>query len=115
MIHNPEIKQDPMYMLLRDGKIEEFNKRKAQGETFDLRNCDLRGLDLRAIDADGIDFGNCYFRQADLRGIDFSNSHMEGASINGAKISGCYFPSNILAEEVNLSLTHGTRMRVLKN
>ena len=63
------------------------------------------------IDADGIDFGNCYFRQADLRGIDFSNSHMEGASVNGAKISGCFFPKELTAEEINLSLTHGTRMR----
>jgi uncharacterized protein YjbI with pentapeptide repeats len=115
MTHKPQIKQDPMYALLREGKITEFNNRKAAAEPFDLTDCDLRGLDLRGLDADGIDFSNCYFRQADLRGIDFSNSRIEGASINSAKISGCYFPVNISAEEVNLSLTHGTRMRTSKN
>ncbi len=108
----PEIKQDFMYQLLREGKIEAFNQSKNDGESFDLRGCDLRGLDLRGLDADGIDFSGCYFRQADLRGIDFSKANLEGASINGAKISGCYFPKNIPADELALSLTHGTRIRV---
>lgn len=107
----PEIKRDPIYMLIREGEIAEFNKRKAQGEPADLTGCDFRGLDLRGLDATGIDFSNSYFRWADLRGIDFSSSRMEGASINGAKVSGCYFPKCISAEEIDLSLTHGTRLR----
>ena len=106
-----EIKTDPMYVLLRDDKIDEFNQRKSNGDSFDLTFCDLRGIDLRKLDADGIDFSGCYFRQADLRGIDFSNCNLEGASINGAKISGCYFPKAITADELSLSLHHGTRMR----
>ncbi len=107
----PEIKQDPMYQLLREGKIEAFNERKARGEAIDLQGCDLRGLDLRGLHAEGIDFSNCYFRQADLRGIDFSTCKLDGASINGAKISGCLFPTEFSAAELELSLLHGTRLR----
>lgn len=107
----PEIKQDKMYKLLREGKIEEFNKRKAAGEVFDLTHCDFRSVDLRGLEAKGIDFSHAYFRQADLRGIDFSGSILAGASLNGSKISGCYFPNELSADEITLSLTHGVRMR----
>jgi uncharacterized protein YjbI with pentapeptide repeats len=102
---------DPMYRLLRDGNIKEFNRRKSQGESCDLTCCDLRNLDLRGLDAIGIDFSNGYFRGADLRGIDFSASRLEGASLNDAKISGAYFPTELTPEEILLSVDRGTRMR----
>lgn len=111
MQKKPEIKQDPLYLLLRHGKTEEFNARRARGETVDLTACDFRGLDLRGLDASGLDFSDSYFRQTDLRGIDFSSSRLEGASIYGAKISGTYFPQELSAEEITLSLLHGTRLR----
>lgn len=111
MSHKPEFKSDPMYMLLRESNIDEFNKRKAQGESFDLTNCDLKALDLRGIDASGVDFSNTYFRLADLRGIDFSSSNLEGASINETRIGGCLFPKGLDAQEILLSLNYGTRMR----
>lgn len=111
MQNKPEIKQDPMYLLLRHGKTEEFNTRRARGETVDLTSCDFRGLDLRGLDASGLDFTNSYFRQTDLRGIDFSSCKLEGASIYGAKISGAYFPRELSAAELTLSLMHGTRLR----
>lgn len=41
------ISKDPMYLLLREGCIKEFNVKKAAGDKCDLRGCDLRGLDLR--------------------------------------------------------------------
>ena len=108
----PEIKQDDtMYQLLREEKIEEFNRLKASGAKVDLRHCDFRGLNLRGMDAKGIDFTGSYFRQSDLRGINFSHSRLEECSINGAKISGVYFPKELSAEEINMSLVHGTRMR----
>lgn len=100
-----------MYDLLRSGRIEEFNQRKAKGEVCDLRGASLRGLDLRTMDARGLDMSNCYMRHADLRGVDFTQTRLEGASINGARISGTYFPTELTAEEINLSLQHGTRMR----
>ena len=51
------------------------------------------------------------FRQTDLRSVDFRNTRMEGASINAAKISGAYFPADLTASEIELSLLHGSRMR----
>jgi len=102
---------DPMYQLLRDGNVVEFNRRKAAGESCDLTHCDLRSLDLRGIDASGLDFSHCYFRNTNLRGVDFSNSRLEGASLNEAKISGAYFPADLSAEEIVLSIEHGARMR----
>lgn len=107
----PQIKNDPMYQLLREGLIEEFNRRKAQGESCDLSYCDFRNLDLRGMDARGLDLSNAYFRQTDLRGIDFSQSRLEGVSINGARISGVYFPKELSPDEIELSFAHGTRMR----
>jgi uncharacterized protein YjbI with pentapeptide repeats len=105
---------DPLYQLLRDGNVKEFNRRKAQGEHCDLTGCELRNLDLRGLDAGGLDFSNSYFRAADLRGIDFSTARLEGASLNSAKISGAYFPVELSADEINLSVTHGTRLRYRK-
>jgi len=102
---------DPLYKLLREGRVKDFNERKKLGEKIDLRDCDFRGLDLRGLDAHGLDLRGCYFRQTDLRGVDLSESNLEGASINAAKISGVLFPTELSAEEITLSLLHGTRLR----
>ncbi len=102
---------DPMYLLLREGCIKEFNAKKAAGDKCDLRACDLRGLDLRGLDATGLDLGDCYLRQSDLRGVDLSQTNLDGASINACKISGVLFPYELSAAEIELSLLHGTRMR----
>ena len=111
----PRIKNnDVLYRLLRDGKIVEFNQQRSHNATLDLINCDFRGVDLRGLDATGLDLTGGYFRQADLRGIDFTQTKMEGASINSAKISGTYFPTELSATEIELSLIHGTRMRYHK-
>jgi len=110
----PRISDDPMYRLLREGAVEEFNSRRASGEACDLSGCDFRTLDLRKIDATGLDLHDAYFRQADLRGLDLTKANLEGASINAAKISGAFFPPELSAEELMLSLTHGTRMRYRK-
>ena len=105
------ISSDPMYRMLREGCIKEFNAKKASGDKCALRGCDLRGLDLRGLDADGLDFSDCYFRQSDLRGVDLSKAMMDGASINDCKNSGVLLPKELSASESELSLLHGTRMR----
>ncbi len=105
------ISNDPMYQLLRDGAIKEFNTKKAAGQACDLRNCDFRGLDLRGIDAAGLDFSGSYFRQADLRGVDLREANLDGASINNAQVSGVLFPAGLSAPEIIMSLQYGTRMR----
>ena len=107
----PRTSDDPLYRLLRHGEVDEFNAKRAGGEACNLRGTDLRGVDLRGLDARGLDLGGCYLRQADLRGLDLSETNLRGASISGAKISGVLFPIELSAEEITLSLTHGTRMR----
>jgi uncharacterized protein YjbI with pentapeptide repeats len=115
MTEQPKIIQEHLYQLLRDGEIDEFNKLKAAGQSCNMVNCDFRNLDLKKVDADGLDFTGCYFRQTDLRGVDLSNTKMEGASINGARISGTFFPSELSATEITMSIVHGTRMRYTKS
>jgi uncharacterized protein YjbI with pentapeptide repeats len=108
----PVISDDPLYRLLREGKVAEFNQRIAAGEKVNLTGCDFRHLNLQGLQAKGLDFSNSYFRQADLRGIDFSEClSLLGGSIHAAKISGAYFPKEIPANELLLSLEHGTRLR----
>jgi uncharacterized protein YjbI with pentapeptide repeats len=112
--NEPRIIDDPLYHMLRDGKIKEFNQARDQGQTPDLSHCDFRGIKLRGMNARGLDMGGCYLRNADIRGVDFSETRLEGASIHSAKISGACFPKAISADEINLSLLHGTRMRYEK-
>lgn len=108
----PLISDDPLYRLLRDGKVDEFNQRIAAGESTNLVGCDFRHINLQGLITKGLDLSNSYFRQADLRGVDFSEcDSLEGASIHAAKISGAYFPKELHPDEILLSLEHGTRMR----
>ncbi|HOX25429.1 MAG TPA: pentapeptide repeat-containing protein [Candidatus Krumholzibacteria bacterium] len=107
----PRIAKDPLYQLLRTDDIQGFNKRRAQGGACDLRGVDFRSLDLRGLDADGLDFTGSYFRDADLRGVDLRQAVVEGCSFYGAKISGTYFPAELAAEEIRLSVELGTRVR----
>src|ERR1700722_1799320 len=73
----PRKSADPLYLLLREGRAEEFNRRRKAGASCDLRGCDFRGVDLRGVDVASIDFSDCYFRQADLRGLDLPNGGCE--------------------------------------
>jgi len=112
MSDEPQHKEDDaLYMLIRDGKIDAFNQARSEGMSYDLTGADFRGVSLRGIDAAGVDFSNCYFRQADLRGLDLSQANLHGASIHAAKISGVLFPTGLRADEITLSLVHGTRLR----
>ena len=43
----PRKSADPLYLLLREGGSEEFNRRAKAGESSDFRGCDFRGVDLR--------------------------------------------------------------------
>lgn len=111
----PKKLDHPLFQLLVNEKIQEFNQQKSHyltaTELIDLQSADLRGLNLRKLDAAGLDLRNAYFRSSDLRGIDFREALLEGASFNRAKISGCYFADHLVAEELMLSLTAGTRLR----
>ena len=58
-----------------------------------------------------MDFSDAYFRSADLRGIDFRKANLEGASLAHAQISGTYFPVELSADEILMSMNFGTRLR----
>ncbi|MBP5090488.1 hypothetical protein HUS91_34190, partial [Pseudomonas chlororaphis] len=42
---------------------------------------------------------------------DLRNSSMEGASLAHAQISGAYFPPELTADEILMSVNFGTRLR----
>ena len=107
----PIIADDPLYCLLREGKVDEFNARRQAGVTPNLRQCDFRGSDLRGMNAGGLDLRDAYFRGADLRGLDLRDVNLRGASLAQAHISGVYFPEDLPANEIMMSVQHGTRLR----
>ncbi len=111
MAEQPKLSEDPMYQLLRDEDVHEFNLRRARGAPCELRGVDLRGLNLRLLNADGLDLTDAYLHGADLRGVDFRNAKLEGVSLKAANISGCYFPKEVRAEEILASVSHGIRVR----
>lgn len=98
--------------MLREGRVATFNARVSENGPADLTNANLRMADLRGAELKGASLKGAYLRAADLRGQDLSSCDMEGASIGAAKISGVLFPANLPADEITLSVTHGTRMRV---
>jgi len=110
-LRRPAEIENPLYHLLRDNKIVEFNQRRAAGEAVDVAGVDLRGLDLRGLKADGLDFSGSYFRQTNLQGLDLSKADLHGASLHDAQISGVLFPRELGAEEIRMSHTLGTRLR----
>ena len=110
----PVIKSDPLYQMLRHEDVDGFNTNRGTLDTSELTGGDYRGRDLRKMNARGLDFANAYFRNCDLSGIDFRETNLEGASLMHAKVSGVYFPDQLTAEEIRLSLDHGTRLRYRK-
>ncbi|POA26877.1 MULTISPECIES: pentapeptide repeat-containing protein [unclassified Pseudomonas] len=107
----PKILDTPLYALLHKDDIEGFNRERPKSGPIDMVGGDFRGLDLRELNAEGIDFSDAYFRSADLRGIDFRDASLEGASLAHAQISGAYFPSELSADEILMSMNFGTRLR----
>lgn len=107
----PQQLDNPLYRLLHNEKVRDFNTQKPKDGPIDLRSGDFRGLDLRQLDAEGVDFTDAYFRGADLRGLDLRHASLEGASIAHAQISGAYFPVELSADEILMSVNFGTRLR----
>lgn len=107
----PRQLDSPLYRLLREENISGFNAQRPMDIEVDLSGGDFRGLDLRALDAQGINFTDAYFRGTDLRGLDLRHSRLEGASLAHAQISGTYFPADLSADELLMSVNFGTRLR----
>ena len=107
----PKRLESALYSLLHQDDVAAFNLQRPRTGPIDLSGGDFRGLDLRELNADGIDFTDAYFRSADLRGVDLRTSSLEGASIAHAQISGTYFPAELSADEILMSVNFGTRLR----
>lgn len=101
-----------MYQYLQGENIVAFNKAREDGQTVDLRHSVFRGLDLKGANLTGLDLSGGHFKSADLRGLDLRDCNLDGCSIFNAKISGVFFPASLKADEINLSLLHGTRIRM---
>jgi len=105
------MKDSEMFMALRNGDVEAFNRLRAGGEVPDLEGANLRGADFRGADLQDVSLKNAYLPYADLRGSDLRSCNLEGASIKEAHISGVYFPADIPAQEILMSVQYGTRLR----
>ena len=108
----PRFLDDPAFRALRLSDFMAFNRHVAGLKVVDFSNADLRGVDFRGVtDIDKITVQGAYMRDTDLRGLDIRTWDMEGCSLYHAKISGAYFPANILPHEISNSIQLGTRMR----
>lgn len=110
----PSFPRDPVFKLLRVGEVDAFHKNIEGRDVLDFSGTDLRGTDFRKVDLSKIILRDAYLRDADFRGCDLRHLDLEGASLQSAKISGAYFPENIAASEISMSLRHGTRIRTKK-
>ena len=107
----PRFLDDPAFRCLRIGELDGFQNQLAGRKELDLSDSDLRGVDFRGLDLAKVRLRGSYLRDADLRGVDLRHVDMEGSSLYHAKVSGAYFPSNLSAAEISMSVQYGTRVR----
>jgi len=105
---------DPRVLnLVQEDRPLDFNRiAEAAPQGLDLSGAHFRGYDLRKFNFSRCNLSGCYLKNADIRGLDLSQANLSGASLKDAKVSGVFFPENLSAEEIRMSLTHGTRLRV---
>jgi uncharacterized protein YjbI with pentapeptide repeats len=125
--HYPRItKQRDGYLLnlLRDGKIEEFNRKRAEEDIplvlrgLDFSGKDLRGADLHEVDLSGtrlvktkLDIANLKgaklkladLSQANLKSADLYGANLSGANLTGANLRGADLKGMIDFSEANLT------------
>lgn len=98
--------------LIQEEKFLEFNNFvESRGGLVDLTGAHLRGYDMRKCKLQKADLTGAYLRSADLRSVDLSEAKLEGASMKEARVSGVLFPRELSAQEIQLSLAFGTRLR----
>lgn len=110
----PRFLDDPAYKCLRAGDLEGYRRAIQGRKTVDFTAADLRGIDFRQVEPGNLILRDAYLRDADFRGCDLRHVDLAGASLQRAKISGAYFPPEIDAAEIQLSVEYGTRMRARK-
>ena len=104
-------RQKRLPLVYEEGGREKFNELVAQGEIPHLQNQNLANLDLRGYNLSTMDLSGSYMRGVNLSGQDLRGANLSGVSLKDAKVSGCYFPEDLSAGEIRLSLEFGTRVR----
>jgi len=107
----PQYLDHPAYRCLRVDDVEGYHMAIINHPRVDFTGADLRGIDFRKADVSNLVLRDAYLRDADLRGLDLRHMDLEGVSFHGAKVAGAYFPPNLSAAEIELSVAHGTRVR----
>jgi uncharacterized protein YjbI with pentapeptide repeats len=107
----PSFPDDLAFKCLRAGDLDGYHREIEGRNVVDFSGTDLRAVDLRGADLTKVVLRDAYLREADLRGCDLRDLDLEGASLDRARISGAYFPANLAADEIQLSVRHGTRLR----
>lgn len=100
------------YQLLKNDDIEAFNEAREKGVEVDIKDANFRAFNLKGANLNGLDLSDSYFKNTDLRGVDLRSCNLSGCCFLNAKVSGVFFPNNISAAELNLSITSGTRIRL---
>jgi len=113
-MNRPKIIDDPAYHCLREDDAAGFRKHTEGRKEVDFSDTDLRGIDLHAVDLSKVKLRGAYLRDADLRGQDLRHMDLEGCSLLSARIGGTYFPANLSAQEIALSVQYGTRVRTTR-
>ncbi len=110
------LESDKAFVFLRKGDLESYNREVvSRGGKIHFTNANLRGVDFRSVDTESLYLTACYLRDADLRGCDIRHWDLEGTSLHNAHISGTYFPDDVEAEEIRLSVDQGIRIRTRVN
>lgn len=109
-----DIRRKPKPSMMFEENSEAFNNAVAKGQMADLSNQNLSDLDLTGFNLKNANLSGSYLRGADLSGVDLSGAYLHGASLKQARVSGCFFPPELPAEEIRLSVDWGVRLRHLK-
>ena len=104
-------RQKKSSFFYEEGGRETFNELVAQGKIPHLQNQNLADLDLRWYNLSNMDLSGSYMRGVNLSGLDLRGANLSAISLKDAKVSGCYFPQDLSADEIRLSLEFGTRIR----
>lgn len=107
----PKFVDDEAFRCLRSGNLAGFDNAVTQRDVVDFSDADLRSTDLRKANLEKVVLRGAYLKDADLRGVDLRQHDLEGCSLHGAKVGGAYFPNNLTAAEIQMSVTLGTRLR----
>jgi len=107
----PLMFDDPAYSALREGDCVRFQELTQGMDVVDYSFANLGGVDLRKVEMGRMIIQGARLKGADLRGLDLSGHDLDGVSLNNARISGVLFPRNLAADEILMSVEHGTRIR----